>query len=230
VNVRRLVALVAASLIMSCVHPSQSVRPGINAPFTAANASGARFNSVFEEESREVFTHREAIIDLLSLQSGMVVADVGSGTGSLLELLVRGVGPSGRIYAVDVVPQFIDYIRDRAAANDWRQVVPVLGSDRSVGLPPSSVDVVFICDTYHHFEFPNDTLASIRRALRPGGVLIVVDFDRVDGVSRPWVLEHVRAGRDVVRREVEQAGFMFERDLTPSVLRENYILRFTSPS
>jgi predicted methyltransferase len=85
---------------------------------------------------------------------------------------------------------------------------------------------VFVCDTYHHFEFPQATLASIHRALRPGGELVILDFVREVGVSRDWILEHVRAGEAVVTQEVVAAGFtLVRREATP-FLRENYVLRF----
>jgi predicted methyltransferase len=87
------------------------------------------------------------------------------------------------------------------------------------------VDVAFICDAYHHFEDPGAMLASIRGALRPGGTLVVVDFERVPGRSPDWVLKHVRAGKDEFRAEIEAAGFRFEGEV--KLMRENYFLRFT---
>ena len=102
----------------------------------------------------------------------------------------------------------------------------VLCSDRSIRLPSNSLDVVFVCDTYHHFEYPRSTLASIRRALKPGGKLIVVDFERIPGKSRPFILNHVRAGKQVFRNEIVDAGFRFVDELAMPALRENYLLRF----
>lgn len=93
-------------------------------------------------------------------------------------------------------------------------------------LAPQSIDVAFICDTYHHFEYPRSTMASIRSALRPGGQLIIIDFIRIPGVSRDWILDHVRAGREEVIAEVKSDGFtLIETPDTP-YLEENYVLRF----
>jgi predicted methyltransferase len=100
----------------------------------------------------------------------------------------------------------------------------VRGTETSVELPPASVDLVFVCDTYHHFEHPKETLASIRRALRPGGVLMVVDFKREPGKTAAWITEHVRAGQAVVTAEIEAAGFGKPEELP--LLKENYVLRF----
>jgi SAM-dependent methyltransferase len=130
------------------------------------------------------------------------------------------------VYAVDIAPAFIEHVRQRAAAAGLSQVRPVLCDDRSTGLPRGSVDVAFVCDTYHHFEHPADTLASVHDALRPGGRLIVVDFEREPGTSRDWVLEHVRAGRADTIAEIEGAGFRFVRELPVEGLDENYVVEF----
>jgi predicted methyltransferase len=85
--------------------------------------------------------------------------------------------------------------------------------------------LVFICDTYHHFEFPFKTMASIHEALRPGGQVIVIDFHRIEGKSREWVLGHVRAGQEVVVKEITQSGIkMVGEEKLP--LKENYFVRF----
>ena len=91
------------------------------------------------------------------------------------------------------------------------------------------LDLVFICDTYHHFEYPQTTLASLHAALRPGGMLAVVDFERIEGVSRPWVLNHMRAGKEVFRSEIEAAGFRFLEEVEVAGLEENYLLLFRRP-
>src|SRR5690606_28394541 len=94
-------------------------------------------------------------------------------------------------------------------------------------LPKASIDVIFVCDTYHHFSHPESTLASLHRALRPGGRLVVVDFERIPGVSREWLLDHVRAGKEVFRAEIEAAGFVLDREVEIAGLEENYCLTFT---
>jgi predicted methyltransferase len=88
------------------------------------------------------------------------------------------------------------------------------------------VDLVFVCDTYHHFEHPRQTLASIRRALRPDGSLVVVDYRREPGKSAAWVVEHVRAGQEAVTAEIEAAGFVKDATAVPLRLGESYFLRF----
>jgi ubiquinone/menaquinone biosynthesis C-methylase UbiE len=155
----------------------------------------------------------------------MAVADVGAGTGMFVDFFAQDVTRSGRVYAVEIAAKFVDLLRERAATRGMAQVEVVLCSERDVSLPAGSVDVVFTCDTYHHFEYPVSTLASIHRALRPGGHFVVVDFDRIPGVSREWVLGHVRCGKEQVIAEVTAAGFTLVDDV-PLELQENYFLRF----
>lgn len=202
-----------------------SVKPGINDPYK--NAKVDEWIERFEGESREIYTHRARIAETVGLRRGLVVADIGAGTGLYTMMFGDAVGPSGKVFAVDITPEFIDLIDQRAREHGLSNVKAVLCVEDSVKLERDSVDVAFVCDTYHHFEYPKSTLRSIHDALRPGGELIVVDFERVPGKSRQWVLDHVRAGREEVIREIEFAGFA----LTPEqpgygFLEENYILRF----
>lgn len=225
---RRRSWFLAAALLAACSAPpaaEASVRPGINEDFTDPGLDVDAMVRRFEGESREVFVHRSRIARATGLSPGMAVADVGAGTGLFVDFFARDVGPEGRVYAVEIAPKFVERIRERAAARGQSQVVAVLGTDRDVGLPADSVDVVFACDTYHHFEFPRSTLASIHRALRPGGALVLVDFEREEGVSRPWILDHVRCGKATVVAEVEAAGFARVEEVDLG-LQENYFLRF----
>jgi ubiquinone/menaquinone biosynthesis C-methylase UbiE len=152
------------------------------------------------------------------------VADIGAGTGLFAPLLSKAVGPDGTVYAVDIVKDFLAHIERRAAEAGLRNVRTVLCTERSAELPPASIDAAFICDTYHHFEFPRSTMASIRRALRPGGEIVLVDFKRIPGTSSEWILNHVRAGQETVTAEIEAAGFSKIEEI--GLLRDNYILRF----
>ena len=79
-------------------------------------------------------------------------------------------------------------------------------------------------NTYHHFEFPKNTLASLSKALRADGEIILVDFKREEGVSSDWIMNHVRAGESVFCGEIESAGF--EKTASYDILKDNYMVRF----
>jgi len=204
----------------------QSVKPGINKSFLDPELQVDKFVKRFEGESREVFAQRAKIARAVGLTEGMAVADVGAGTGLFVEMFAKDVGESGTVYAVDIVPKFVEHLKARVERRGLSQVQVVLCTDHDVSLPEESVDAVFVCDTYHHFEYPKSTLASIHRALRPGGQLFVVDFDRIPGVSREWILGHMRAGKNVFSSEIEEAGFSLDEEIEIPGLKENYALRF----
>jgi predicted methyltransferase len=205
----------------------KSVKPGVNDAFK--DPDPGKFVGQFEVESREVYTARDKVVAACDLKPGMVVADVGAGTGLYTRLFAKAVGQDGQVYAVDIAPKFLEHIQKSSREAGLRNVTPVLCNPDSADLPPNSVDLVFVCDTYHHFEFPERTLASLHRALKPGGRLIVVDFIRIPGQSREWVLNHVRAGQEVVEKEIAAAGFRKAAEVK-EVLKENYLVVFEKPA
>ncbi|HEX9813936.1 MAG TPA: methyltransferase domain-containing protein [Myxococcota bacterium] len=214
---------------VSSIPHEASVRPGVNDTFLAEDLDVERFVEIFEGESREVFVQRERIVGALAVSSGMTVADIGAGTGLFLPAFDREVGSEGRVYAVDISPKFLEHLRERAARENLARVEVVKALEDSVELPAATVDLAFVCDTYHHFEYPQSTLASLFAAIRPGGSLVILDFERIPGESTDWVLGHVRAGKEIFRREIETAGFRFEREVSVAGLEENYVLRFRRP-
>jgi ubiquinone/menaquinone biosynthesis C-methylase UbiE len=206
--------------------PPQSVKPGINKDFLDPALDPQKFVERFETESREIFTERAAIVSMVGLQPGQSMADIGAGTGLFTLPFAEAVGPKGRVYAVDIAPAFVERIEQLAAERGVRNVEGVVCAEDDTRLPKDSIDVAFVCDTYHHFEYPAQTLASIHRALRKGGELVVVEFHRIEGVSREWCMSHVRAGQEVFVSEILAAGFeQLAQDQLPG-LKENYVVRF----
>ena len=201
----------------------KSVAPEINKVFHKPDI--ADFKGKFEKEGREAFEHREAIVKACKLREGMQVADVGAGTGLFSRLFSPKVGVKGTVLAVDISEDFLKYIQETAREQNLTNIQTVLCKQDSVELPDASVDLVFTCDTYHHFEFPFKTLSSIHRALKPDGRLIVVDYHRIEGKSTDWVMGHVRAGMDVVEKEITSSGFKRVGELK-DVLNENYMVEF----
>ena len=148
------------------------------------------------------------------------------GRGFLRGYSLRRSGRRGKVYAVDISPGFLKHIAAEAAKRGQKQVVTVVGNQDSTNLPRASVDLVFLCDVYHHLETPARNLSSIRRALRENGRLVVIDFDRVEGKSTEFVLKHVRASKDVFRQEIEAAGFRLLPMAKLPPLDETFFLRF----
>ena len=144
-------------------------------------------------------------------------------------MFAEAVGEKGWVYAVDISPRMLEHINEKTQSDGTHNITSVLCTDRNIRLPPNSLDLVFICDTYHHFEYPQTTLASIYSALRAGGTMVVIDFERIPGESREWILGHVRAGKEIVQREILNAGFRFVEEVKVPEFEENYLLRFRKP-
>ena len=227
---RRFLALIgstiATTLTVSAQAPATppAASPEINKPFVNPDVKG--YVAKFETESREVYAQREAIVRTLELKKGMAVADIGAGTGAFTRLIAERVGPEGKVYAVDISPAFLEHIAKEAERLGHAHVKTVQGTQQSTRLAVGSIDLAFLCDVYHHLENPTATLASIRRALKPKGVLVVVDFDRVKGKSSAFVLEHVRADQSTFAAEIKAAGFVPLDTPRPPPLQDNFLLRF----
>lgn len=185
----------------------------------------AQWTERFEHEGRAIYDKRFEILDAMALKPGMDVADIGAGSGLISRLIARRVAPGGVVYAVDIAKNMVDHIAKTAEEEKITNLKPVLGAPHSPKLAPNSVDLVCIIDSYHHFEYPRDMLAEINKALRPNGVLVLIDFKRIEGVSRDFILKMVRAGEGTFTDEFLNAGFeLVERrdDMFP----ENYLLMF----
>jgi len=201
----------------------KSVKPGINDSFRDPNVS--EFTERFEIESREVYALRDKIVEACGLKPGDTVADIGAGTGLFTRLFAHEVGDKGRVIAVDISANFLEHIRETSRRLDLKNIDTLLCKEDSTELPANSIDVAFICDTYHHFEYPYKTMASLRRAMKPGGRVIVIDFQRIEGTSSEWTLNHVRAGKEVFEAEIIASGFQKQSELK-DLLSDNYFLTF----
>ncbi len=199
----------------------KSVRPGINAPFEKPTPS--EFLEKFEVESREVFANRNEIVAASKIVPGMTIADIGAGTGLFTRLFAKAAGPNGKVIAVDIAQSFLDHILETCKPEKLSNVTTQLCNQESCLLAPNTIDMAFVCDTYHHFEFPFKTTASIFKALKPDGRLILIDMNRIPGVSSDWAMNHVRADRETVEKEIASCGFVQAE--TPELgLKENYFI------
>lgn len=173
----------------------------------------------FESKTRDVVQRQEEILAACELRPGMSVADVGAGTGFFTRLMARRVGPVGKVYAVEVNRAYLEHITATCQQQKLPNVLAVLGTQHTTNLPRQAVDLVFLCDTYHHFQHPQELLASMFEALRPGGRIVLVDFHK-----RGKMASHVRAERDQALAEFAAAGFVLRdvRDLGAA----QYLARF----
>jgi ubiquinone/menaquinone biosynthesis C-methylase UbiE len=189
------------------------------------DADASQWRERFDHEGRAIYDKRFEILDAMNLKPGMDVADIGAGSGLMSRLIAQRVAPNGTVYAVDIAKNMIDHIAEVAQKENIPNLKPVLGDPKSPKLAPNSIDVICIIDSYHHFEYPTDMLAEIRKALRADGMLVLIDFKRIDGISKDYILKMVRAGEGTFTDEFLNAGFELV-DKRDDMFPDNYMLKF----
>jgi predicted methyltransferase len=160
--------------------------------------------SVFEDPKRDKKLQVDRVMDLLRIHTGSTVADIGAGSGWFSVRAARRVGSSGRVYAEDINPSYLHYIRDRAQKEKLPHIRAILGKSDDPLLPSNSVDAVLLMKTYHEVAQPIVLLRHVHTAMRPGARLGIIDRNgRGDdhGVNR-----------DVVIGEAKRAGFVLAAD------------------
>lgn len=222
------IAALLLTLATLALAQDASVKPGINDKFLDPKLNVEEWTKKFETESREIFLQREKIVAAVGLKPGMAMADIGAGTGLFTLHFSQAVGAQGKVYAVEIAKNFLEHIKARAAKASAANVQAILCTEKSVELPEASIDLAFICDVYHHFEYPQATLATLHKALKPGGELLLIDFKRIPGQTSDFIMGHVRAGQEVFEAEVAAAGFEKVAEVK-DVLKENYFVRFKRP-
>ncbi|MDP2869890.1 class I SAM-dependent methyltransferase [Methyloversatilis sp.] len=133
-----------------------------------------------ERSERAQEERTDLLLTALALKPGMIVADIGAGTGYLSRRLAGLVAPGGKVLAVDVQPQMIEVLDRLVRRDGLKNIEPWLGSETDVNLPPQSVDLAVMVDVYHELSYPYEVLASVLRALRPGGEVVFVEYKAED--------------------------------------------------
>ena len=188
-----------------------------------------RFNDIdqavkmFESAERDTWQKPDEVVKHLQLRSGDIVVDIGAGTGYFTRRFAAAVGPEGKAIGLDIEPTMVAHLKSEAhtqkiANLSARQVPP-----HDPQLAPQSVDVVFICDTYHHMQDRVAYARLLAQALKPGGRVVIVDFQKRElplGPPVKWKLTP-----ESVTEEFRQAGFQLAR--TVDFLPYQYFLEFT---
>lgn len=184
------------------------------------------FLDSMEVGSRELYAARDAVLAAAKIPQGARIADIGAGTGLYSLMFADKVGPAGVVFAIDIEPRFLKLISQRAADLDIGNIVAVLGRDKDITLPPSSVDVVFIADTYHYFSDRAGIMATVKDALGPKGRLIILDYTLDETHKDDPGRAHVRFGKAGMINEVTSFGFTLVEEPEVPGLKEIYMLVF----
>ncbi len=164
-----------------------------------------------ERPERQFEENSALLLKNLNLKSGMQIADIGAGSGYYTSLIAKRIG-NGKVYAVDVEPQMILFLNERIKEEKLSNVVTVLGSETSVRLPASSLDMMLLVDVYHEFSFPYEMGQSMYNALKPEGRLVLVEFRSEDETVPIKTIHKMSEAQSV--KELKAVGFRLEKNIS----------------
>ncbi|HEY6338419.1 MAG TPA: class I SAM-dependent methyltransferase [Candidatus Sulfotelmatobacter sp.] len=198
-NYKTLVALLALCLGAWCSH-AQNAAPSVDGQSNRKTSEPYTGDlSVFESPGRDERLQITRVMDILGVAAGKTVADIGAGSGWFTVRAAKRVGDAGVVYAVDINPEAIHYIDERAQKEKIGNVKTILSQPDDPKLPANAVDCVLMLKTYHEIARPVTLLKNLRPALRAGAKVGIID--------RNGNGEDHGVGRDVVIREAAQAGY-----------------------
>ncbi len=200
-------------------HPSDATD---DATASHSFAEVDKWVALFDDPAREEWQKPGQVVRSLMLKPGMTVADLGAGTGYFNRLLSEAVGADGKVLAVDIEPAMVAYMKERAQREKTPNVTALLAEPADPKLPLGEVDLILIVNTYHHFDDRLEYFGRLKGALKPGGRLAIIDFQK-----RPLPVgpepEH-KLERGQVAEEMKAAGWALERE--PEFLPYQYFLIF----
>jgi len=176
-------------------------------------------------ETREQEEQPEAMLDALKIPKGATVADVGAGVGYTSLRIAKRVGENGTVYATDLQPEMIATLKENAKLAGAKNIKPLLCTVKDTKLPDGKIDLVIMVDVYHESSDPEATLTGVRKALKPGGRLVLIEF-RGEDPEVPIRPEHKMTLKQA-RLEVEPMGFVFKE--CPEFLPWQHIIVFEKP-
>jgi len=157
---------------------------------------------------REQRQKPQDIVRAMGLRPGMTVADVGTGIGYMLPLLSHAVGVVGQVIAEDIFDDYLAAAKIRATNQQLTNVTFVKGTDKDPSLPEGAVDEVLVLDAYHHFDYPQEMLAGIHKALKPNGKLVIVEYYKTfAAMPNGDAVNHIRLNKPDVIKEIEANHF-----------------------
>jgi ubiquinone/menaquinone biosynthesis C-methylase UbiE len=178
--------------------------------------------AMLEDPARDAYQKPQEVIAALALRAGESVADIGAGSGYFALRLADAVGPTGRVYAVDVDPEMVRHLNRRVRAAGLDNVRSVLADPDDPLLGDRSVDRFFVCDTWHHIDDQAKYLGLMKRMLRPGGEVVMIDFKKEPTPMGPPL--EMRIARADLVKQMEGAGFRLAAEHT--FLPHQYFLVF----
>jgi ubiquinone/menaquinone biosynthesis C-methylase UbiE len=171
----------------------------------------AAYIAALEDPKRDAYQKPHEVMEALAIKSGELIADIGAGAGYFTLRLAHHVGPTGRVYAVDVNPDMIRHLQNRVRDAGLQNVSTILAPPNDPQLP-QPVDRFVIVDVWHHIEDQTGYLALMKKHLRPGGQVVMIDFHKRDLPVGPPA--HMKIAREDLLKQMEANGFRVAKEHT----------------
>ena len=165
-----------------------------------------------EDPQRDAYQKAHEVLTTLKIKPGEVIADIGAGSGYFSFRLAHFVGDKGKVYAVDVSPDMIRHVNRRIRETKATNVVTILADNDDPLLPDQSVNRFFICDVWHHIENQTKYLSLMKRMLKPGGEIVLIDFHKKELPIGPPM--HMKVPREDLIKQMETNGFRLIKEHT----------------
>ncbi len=180
-----------------------------------------------ERPEREAEEAPSKALAALELKPGMVVADIGAGSGYYTSRISKLVGATGKVYATDIQPGMIELLNRRIQSEGLANVTPILGGMDDPKLPPNSIDLAIMVDVYHELQTPQVFLQKLREVFKPGGRLVLVEFRKED--ARVPILEVHKMSVAEVKTELEAEGFVLDKVIDVLPWQHIIVLKVAPP-
>jgi ubiquinone/menaquinone biosynthesis C-methylase UbiE len=183
----------------------QDVKPRDHEAMHRLHQDPKAYVAMLEDPARDAYQKPAEVLRALGLRAGESIADIGSGSGYFTLRLASAVGPTGRVYGVDVDPDMVRHLNRRVRDSGVANVVSILAAPDDPLLQDASVDRFFICDTWHHIDDQAKYLGLMKRMLRPGGEVVMIDFKKEATPLGPPL--EMRIARETLVQQMQAAGF-----------------------
>lgn len=202
---------VSLVLTLAAVALAQETKPLTPAEMHRLHQDSKAYIAMLEDPARDAYQKPQEVVTALELKPGEVIADIGSGSGYFTLRLAAHVGETGRVYGVDVEPEMVRHLNRRVRDAGLRNVHALL-ADPDDPLLPEAVDRFLIVDTWHHIENQPRYLALMRKALRPSGQVVMIDFQKKELPLGPPLA--MKIAREDLIRQMEASGFRVAKEHT----------------
>ena len=234
-NMMRIVSLLILLLAANLTLAQQTTPPGYVSIPASADGIGKRYMdreisgvmgwqgaTWLERGTREREDRTDLLLNTLDLQPGMVVADIGAGTGYLSRRMAPLVMPGGKIIALDLQPEMVNILQTGVKRSGFTQIEVKLGTADDIKLPKNSIDMAIMVDVYHELAYPYEVMTSIMQALKPKGRIVFVEY-KAEDARVPIKTLHKMSEAQIKR---EAGVFALEWERTVSTLPWQHVVMF----